>query len=350
MNALAFGLASAAYFNVAADGIRQPFDWAVGVATMIFVNQKMMALFSLLFGVGVVVFADRAKAKGRRVVWLSLWRFVLLLGVGVAHASVWEGDVLALYALCAPIVLLVRKLPERLLIGSGVALAIAGSLAAPLIQSTVDAEGTELGDYWFADAAGQSDAVSAWFYLDVGGRALGLMLIGVGLFRLGIVQGQRDDAYYRRMARWGLISGTTLTAAEFVIRAATDWSPDYALTAHSLTGLGTIPMALGYLALIIMWNRANGRRVKRFRNVGRMALTNYLAQTVVGVTMLTWWWDAIDLSRTMIAVWILGVWALQLWWSTWWLDRFRYGPFEWAWRCATYRRWQQLRRAAAASK
>lgn len=89
MNALAFGLASAAYFNVAADGIRQPFDWAVGVATMIFVNQKMMALFSLLFGVGVVVFADRAKAKGRRVVWLSLWRFVLLLGVGVAHASVW---------------------------------------------------------------------------------------------------------------------------------------------------------------------------------------------------------------------------------------------------------------------
>ena len=350
MNALAFGLASAAYFNVSADGIRQPFDWVVGAATMIFVNQKMMALFSLLFGVGVVVFADRAKAKGRRVVWLSLWRFVLLLVVGLAHTAVWEGDVLILYAICAPIVLLVRKLPAGLLIGSGVALALAGSLAAPLFQNTVGADGTGLGDYWFTGAGDKSDAVSGWFYLDVSGRALGLMLIGVALFRLGIVQGQRDDVYYRRMARWGLVAGTTVTAAEFVFRIANDWSPDHALTGHIPTGLGTIPMALAYMALIIMWNRRNGHHIERFRNVGRMALTNYLSQTILGVTMLTWWLDDVDLSRTMIAVWILGVWGLQLWWSTWWLARFRYGPFEWAWRCTTYRTWQPLRRNVVASE
>ena len=344
MNALAFGLASAAYFNVSAGGIRQPFDWVVGVATMVFVNQKMMALFSLLFGVGVVVFADRAKAKGRRVVWLSLWRFGLLFAVGLAHTAVWEGDVLILYAVCAPIVLLVRKLPAGLLIGSGMVLALASSLAAPLVQSTVGADGIELGDYWFADAAGKSAAVSGWFFLDVIGRALGLMLIGVGLFRLGIVQGQRDDDYYRRMAWWGLATGTTVTAAEFVLRIANDWSPDYALTGNILTGLGTIPMALGYMALIIMWNRRNGHRIERLRDVGRMALTNYLTQTILGVTMLTLWWGGIDLSRTMIAAWILGVWGLQLWWSPWWLARFRYGPFEWAWRCATYRTRQPLRR------
>ena len=65
------------------------------------------------------------------------------------------------------------------------------------------------------------------------------------------------------------------------------------------------------------------------------------------VTMLTWWLDDVDLTRTVIALWILGVWALQLWWSTWWLERFWYGPFEWAWRCATYRTWQPLRRRAA---
>ena len=349
MNALAFGLAPAAYFNVSADGIRQPFDWVVGVATMVFVNQKMMALFSLLFGVGVVVFADRAKAKGRRVVWLSLWRFGLLFAVGLAHTAAWEGDVLVLYALCAPIVLLVRKLPAGLLIGSGVVLALAGGLTAPLFQSTVGADGAELGDYWFADAVGKSGAISGWFFLDVIGRALGLMLIGVALFRLGIVQGQRDDTYYRRMARWGLAAGTAVTAAEFVFRIANDWSPDYALTGHLLTGLGTIPMALGYMALIIMWNRRSSHHIERFRSVGRMALTNYLTQTILGVTMLTLWWDGVDLSRTMIAAWILGVWGLQLWWSTWWLARFRYGPFEWAWRCATYRTWQPLRRKASSA-
>ena len=350
MNALAFGLEPAAYFNVSADGIRQPFDWVVGVATMIFINQKMMALFSLLFGVGVVVFADRARAKGRRVVWLSLWRFVLLLAVGLAHTALWDGDVLVLYALCAPIVLLVRKLPTGLLIGSGLVLALAGSLAAPLFQRTVSADGAELGDYWFTDAGTKSDAISGWFLLDVGGRALGLMLIGVALYRLGIVQGQRDDGYYRRMAWWGLGAGTTVTAAEMVLRTAGDWSPDHALTGHVLTGLGTIPMALGYMALIITWNQRDSRLIERFRNAGRMALTNYLAQTVLGVTMLTWWWADAGLSRTMIAAWILGVWGLQLWWSTPWLDRFRYGPFEWAWRCATYRTRQPLRRNVRASE
>ena len=79
----------------------------------------------------------------------------------------------------------------------------------------------------------------------------------------------------------------------------------------------------------------------------RMALSNYLAQTILGLTTLGWLLQHVDLSRTLIAVWILGVWALQLWWSTWWLQRFRYGPFEWVWRCSTYRSWQPLRRSGA---
>ena len=63
------------------------------------------------------------------------------------------------------------------------------------------------------------------------------------------------------------------------------------------------------------------------------------------------WLDALAnyLTRTMIPGWILAVWALQLWWSTWWLERFRYGPFEWAWRCGTYQSWQPLRRSRTTS-
>lgn len=124
MNALAFGLDRAAYFNVSADGIGQPFDWVVGVMTMVSIDQKMMALFSMLFGVGVVIFADRAAAKGRRVGWLSLWRFALLFAIGVVHGALWFGDILALYAMCAPFVLLMRRLPARLLASVGAALAM----------------------------------------------------------------------------------------------------------------------------------------------------------------------------------------------------------------------------------
>lgn len=345
MNALVFGLADSAYFNVSADGVEQPLDWIIGILTMVFVDQKMMALFSLLFGVGVVIFAERAAAKNRRVVWLSLWRFALLFAVGMAHTALWFGDILALYAMCAPIVLLVRKLPARSLAAAGVVLALTGAVLAPFVQAMVGVDGAELGDYWLVGAGAKSTEVETWFLLNAGGRALGLMLIGVALYRLGIVQGGRDNEYYRRLALWGIGVGGAVTAAGSALYIATDWSVDYALTGTVPTGLGTIPMAVGYMAAIILWNRGGSRRLERFHNAGRMALTNYLTQTVIGLTTLGWLLDDVDLTRTMIAVWILGVWALQLWWSTWWLTRFRYGPFEWAWRCGTYRSWQSLRKS-----
>jgi uncharacterized protein len=345
MNALTFGLNPAAYFNVSADGIGQPFDWVVGVLTMIFIDQKMMALFSLLFGVGVVIFADRAKAKGRRAVWLSLWRFALLLGVGLIHGALWFGDILALYAMCAPFVLLLRRLPARLLVISGVVLAMIGTVSAPFFQSAIGGDPTELGAFWFAGTDIKGATAETWFIINAVGRALGLMLVGVGIYRLGIVQSERNDAYYRRLARWGLGVGVAVTAVGPVWHIATDWSAEHAITATMPTGVGTIPMALGYMAIIILWNRSGSRHLERFRNTGRMALSNYLTQTVIGLVTLGWLLGDVDLTRTMIAVWIVGVWVLQLWWSTWWLERFRYGPFEWAWRCGTYRSWQPLRRS-----
>lgn len=344
MNALAFGLDPAAYFNVSADGIRQPFDWVVGVLTMIFVDQKMMALFSMLFGVGVVIFAERAADKRRRVVWLSLWRFALLFAIGLIHEVFWDGDILALYALCAPVVLLLRRLPASVLVAVGVVLAMLGTVTAPLFQLAIGDDPIELGDLWFAGGASMGSLAEAWIIVNAVGRALGLMLIGVALHRFGIVQGARDLAYYRRLARWGLGVGVAVSVAGPVWHIATDWSGAHAINGTIPTGLGTIPMALGYMSLIILWNRSGSRHLERFRNAGRMALSNYLTQTIVGLAMLGWLLDDVDLSRTVIAVWILGVWALQLWWSTWWLERFRYGPFEWAWRCATYRSWQPLRR------
>ncbi|MGB3593231.1 MAG: DUF418 domain-containing protein [Ornithinimicrobium sp.] len=347
MNAVVFGLADTAYFNVSADGVEQPLDWIIGVLSMVFVDQKMMGLFSLLFGVGVVIFAERAAASHRRGVWLSLWRFALLFALGVAHAALWFGDVLALYAMCAPIVLLVRTLPARILAGAGSVLALTGTVLAPFVQARVGTDGAHLGDYWLVGAGAKSAEVETWFLLNAGGRALGLMLIGVALYRLGIVQGERDNAYYRHLAAWGIGVGTAVTAVGSVLYIATDWSADYALIGTVPTGLGTIPMVLGYMAAVILWNRSGSRHLECFRNAGRMALTNYLTQTVIGLATLGWLLADVELTRTMIAVWILAVWSLQLWWSTWWLERFRYGPFEWAWRCGTYRSWQPLRRPNA---
>ncbi len=78
-------------------------------------------------------------------------------------------------------------------------------------------------------------------------------------------------------------------------------------------------MALGYMSAIISWNRSSSH-LELFRNAGPMALTNYLTQTVIGPATLGWW-----------------------------PERFRYGPFEWAWRCAAYRTWQPVRRLHTAT-
>ena len=101
MNAVSFALPDAAYMNLEQAGNETLLDTAIGVAGRILVDQKMMALFSLLFGVGIVIFADRAAAKGRRSIWLSLWRNLLLFIVGLAHTILWDGDVLTVSALSA---------------------------------------------------------------------------------------------------------------------------------------------------------------------------------------------------------------------------------------------------------
>ena len=342
MNAVTFALPIAAYKNLEQAGNETLLDTAIGVAGRILVDQKMMALFSLLFGVGIVIFADRAAAKGRRSIWLSLWRNLLLFIVGLAHTILWDGDILTVYALCAPVVLLLHKLPAAWLFGIGLAVANASAVLSLLVNSSI--EDADLGEVWFIGGE-LSDGVAGLFLLDAFGRALGLMLIGVGLFRLGFVQGNASQAVYRRAAVWGFGVGVPLSAAGLLMNTSTDWAGSSALSGHAISTFGTVPMALGCLSLIVLWaGRNSGGLHARFQAVGRMALTNYLTQTLIGLAVLTTALDGVDVSRTFVLGFVVAVWGLQLAWSPWWLARFRFGPFEWAWRCATYRSLQPLRR------
>ena len=127
-----------------------------------------------------------------------------------------------------------------------------------------------------------------------------------------------------------------------------DYSREIAFIGQIPNTLGTIPASLGYMSIIILWNnRADSWLKQRLRAVGRMALTNYLTQTVLGVLILTVLLrDADFVNRAAVLVFVFAVWALQLWWSQAWLSRFLFGPAEWLWRVATYRSGQPLRRPA----
>ena len=343
MNAVSFGLPQAAYFNLDYAGSDTTLDWIVGVLGEVFIDQKTMAMFSMLFGAGIVVFADRAATKGRRANWLSLWRNTLLLGIGLVHAAFWFGDVLMLYALCSPVLLLLRNRSARtLFIAGGICIALS-ALTMGAVQGEVQA--ADLGELWVDDNPAIGDDVEFAFVVDFGMRALGAMLIGVGLFRADIIQGRRPAEFYRRLAAWSLGIGLPLSILGVAIHLASGWSPDVALVGAVPNILATVPMAIGYIALITMWNQRDDTRMhERVRAVGRMALTNYLTQTIMGLVVLGTVIGVGELGRAEIFIFVLVVWAVQLAWSEPWLECFRFGPIEWLWRVATYRKLQPIRR------
>lgn len=345
MNAVSFFLPMAAYFNLKI-ATETWLDHLVGIAGEIFVDEKGMALFSMLFGVGIVMFAERAAAKGRRSVWLSMWRNALLLAIGFAHSLLWDGDILMVYALAAPIILALRWLPDRWAFGIGTALILSGVLLAITMQGDIGPAGEGLGAIWYLDPVDDGDAGWTFLILYAGCRTVGFMLIGMALYRTGFLHGDRDPDRYRLIAFVGLGIGWSLAAVGVVITYLNDFAPSAAIISFAPNTLGLIPATLGATSAIILWNqRSNAPSRERIRAVGRMALTNYLSATVLGIVVFDALIDTSSLGRAQIFGFVLAVWVLQLWGSTWWLQRFRFGPAEWAWRCATYRTWQPLRRA-----
>ena len=346
MNAVAYGLEPFAYWNIGAGGIDTWLDWVIGGGGEILFDQKFMGLFSMLFGAGIVLFFERARDKGRRAGWLSFWRNLLLLGIGILHMILWEGDVLVLYAICSVFLIALHRLDARALFALGGAALVGAAAITLAVQPALDTAGPDLDGFW---QAGEMDgALLGWFLGDSFLRALGMMLIGVALYRTGVITGERSREFYRRALWIGLAVGLPLCAGGFAWMAATDFSPDVALAGSVPNTLGTFPLALAYLSLIALWNlRPQTALHRRVHAVGRMALTNYLTQTIIGVIVLRTLFEPDDLNRSWVFLFILAVWALQLAWSQAWLSRFRYGPFEWAWRCATYRSRQPLRGGAS---
>jgi uncharacterized protein len=348
MNAVSFrwdeGLAP--LFNLNAVPQQTWFDWAVGIFGEIFIDQKFMGLFSMLFGAGMILFIDRASRRGRNAVRLNIWRNSLLLMIGSLHSLLWVGDVLMLYAGSSFVLITLRKQPSWILISVGLIAFALAAVCTVVTQYVADMTSVSLTGFWTAGETSNESPLALPLLLTFFLRGLGLMLIGAGVYRTGFMNGGLPTRTYRLTAIIGLAVGLPLSTAGAMVTAANDYSRAVAFIGQIPNTLGTIPCALGYMSLIIIWNNGTDNWLKqRLRAVGRMALTNYLAQTVIGVVVLTsLLGDLHFVNRSAILVFVLAVWALQLWWSQAWLDRFLFGPSEWLWRVATYRSRQPFRR------
>ena len=346
MNAVSFKLGPAPYFNLSAGGSETWLDWTVGIFGEVFVDQKFMGLFSLLFGAGMILFIDRASSRGRRAVVLNLWRNALLLLIGILHSLLWYGDVLMAYAIASFFLVVLRKLPNRALISIGVVVFALSIACALLAQNMADTTTVSLSGLWTPGDVPTQELIGLPFLLGYFLRALGLILIGAGLYRTGFMNGGMPSRTYRLTAIVGLAIGLPLAAAGVAITALNDYSREIAFIGQIPNTLGTIPASLAYMSIIILWNNSADNWLKqRLRAVGRMALTNYLSQTLLGVLVLTVLLRDVDfVNRTGVLLFVFAVWALQVWWSQAWLSRFLFGPAEWLWRVATYRTGQPLQR------
>ena len=399
MNITGFGLPNA-YTNPMNAGGATGLNLVAWMITEIGFEGTQRALFSMLFGASVILFTSRLEAEGRTDVGdIYVRRNLWLIGFGMVNAWVllWEGDILYAYGVTALFVFAFRKMKARHLLAIGAATLIAN--AAWNAHDALDTIG-KYEPYRQAVAArahgarlseAQLAAISAWeeergnykatpdaqkesilghrggylsalwtiapdnmwvqsrglyrYFFDV----FSMMLIGMALFRLGVLTLERPTRLYLAMLLLGYGIGLTVNTLE------TRWIIDHGFSAIAFAqvsvsyDLGRLAMAVGHLGALLLFVRSGIFPWLRrsLAAVGRMAVTNYLTHSLVCLILfiLLGWFGALE--RHQLYYIVFAICAVQLVVSPLWLRHFRFGPVEWLWRSLTYMKWQPMRRLAA---
>ena len=385
-NIVAFGQPFAAYMYPDAFTVpqSQADDW-MWVAQFVLIDSKMRGLFTLLFGAGMMLFMERAWARGETR-WLQARRLFWLMLFGLAHYFlIWRGDILFSYAICGFVALLLLRMSAKAqltlgLLGYMAGALLLGAMMTPLtlamdtdmggpggplqpMVSSLEAgqrvaldDGvvqTELissgryGDY-VAHMVGTHSVDLAFFIVIWIFETLPLMLVGMALYRFGFFSGGLDPGKMRRWAWIGIAAGGGVSLAIALWVKANGFT--YYGTQAAMVGFSFLPrlaMILGYAALLALWGpKATGWLGQRVSAAGRAAFTNYLGTSIVMLFVFHGW--ALGLFGQLGRIELYGVmllaWALMLAWSKPFLERYRYGPLEWLWRCLTYGRVFPLRK------
>ena len=387
MNINNWGYGRPGYWNAAAIGGAEGLNLAVWWIDTVLAADKMRGLFSIMFGASTLLVIQRAVAKSEGPAKVHYARMITLLLLGYAHyALVWRSDILFLYASCGLLLFLFHKLsPRALWIWSGV------FFLAALVPMALDLVPIGLAGYGLMDnpppeLLGAFREINLWvgpnspqtaadlalhrsgyaelfhsrviengldrvfLIAEEGAETVALLLVGMALFKQGMLSGEWPFARYRRWA-WsclGIGLAANIALALWQLREGMD---GYAtLTSHILWSMPfDFAMSVGYAALVMAWvgTRGPSRLVDRLAAVGRMAFTNYLMTSIIMTTIFYGYGLGLTgrLERAELFLLVLGMWGVMLAWSKPWLDRHLYGPFEWLWRSLARGRLQPMLRA-----
>ena len=343
-------------------------DYLIDGFIFLFLRGKFFALFSFLFGLSFFIQMDKAQQKGLNFGARFLWRLLILLAIGYAHSLFYRGDILTIYALLGILLIPFYKLNNTWVLGICALLFLGVGRAFIFMLfggNNLFTEGEFLPDspviinYYNTLMNGTLYEVfrsNAWDghimkmdfqlgifsrgYLTFGFFLLGLFVGRIQFFRNYLTHGTEIKRLL--YGSLGLFVLSILIAVFFFAQLGPNVTFDnwYAMNGLTAYDLNNLAMTLIILSLFLMAYK--GGRLKRwlehFIPYGRMALTNYVVQSIIG-TFIFYGWGLGYLGQIrnlyiffMAIIFI----ALQMMFSTWWLRRFYYGPFEWLWRSLTY--------------
>lgn len=368
-------------------------NFAIWAATQLTVAGVFRALFSMLFGASVLLYTLRGDERipPGEVADLYYRRTLWLMAFGVVHAYVLLGwiDILFPYGLAglflfpfrrltarwlALIGLLVLSVPlplsiyatygyyqERAAAARVVAVSAAGeavssddSLLAARWRERVEQNAisperqeaeirTRQSGYWtnFRDVARRNaELQSIHLYRDLFWDVTGMMFLGMALFKWGVLSAERSRRFYLCLAVGGLVVGLAIRIQDLRFTLANGFDPFAISLAQSTYAVGRLLTALGYIGLVMLVCRS-GRLTavtRRLSAVGRMALTNYILQTVICTLLFYGVGFGLfgKLERKELLFVVVSIWIFETIASSQWLARFRFGPLEWMWRSLTH--------------
>ena len=394
LNIIAFGLVSQSYINPSLD-LPDLFtiDWVIWGAIEVTAEGAMRGMFSVLFGAGIVMFCAN-KTQADQKLFLRRNFFLLCFGIVDAYFLLWYGDILITYAVAGYILYYLRNLTGKTLLQISIAIlcftTFLNYLGKEVISYSKDAyievntsEQTEIteekiiwAEAWdefrvnyqpneaeisseisqrrgtYAEAfewnAERKNIViySLPYYLwDI----FLMMVLGMALFKLGILQGERNLSFYKKLAGVSFTIGLSVNFIELYLFTSSGFDYRFSRVFLSSYDLGRLGMAMGYISVLNIVIKADVFKAVRLKlqNVGRMALTNYILHSIICMVLFTGVGFGLvnELSRANLYIVVLAIWIFQIYFSGFWLKRYQAGPLEWLWRNMTYKKTFQLSRA-----
>ena len=365
MNITSFSQIGMAYMNPTIGAGLEGYNQYFHGFNYIFADTRFMSIFSMLFGAGVVLFTQRIEAKGERVAALHYKRMFWLLIFGLTHAYfIWVGDILVAYAICGSLVYFFRKKSIRTLFIIAIVLflipislnfmtyygmpkdALESTFAFFYPSTEQIAAQTKImqGSYIEQMPLRIENALELQtlvFMIDTFWRTSSMMLLGMILYRKGILSADKSTAYYNNMIWLGFVPGLIISSLGLNQVYSYDWSGAYVMNiGANYKFVSGLLMALGYIGLVI-WIYKKGifkKLQNRLQATGRMAFTNYIGMSLICTLIFNGHGLGLfgTFDRLQQFLIVIGLWVIMLIISPLVLKKYQFGPLESMWRKLTY--------------